>query len=71
MPPLESAPMDPRSSPTMYRFVDTIRVKRPSGVYWTLTFAPFLPLTGPRDQSLVNWSSRCRTYGTPRWKATP
>jgi hypothetical protein len=43
--------MDPRSSPTMYRLVDAIRVKRPSGIYWTLTFAPILPLTGSRDES--------------------
>lgn len=33
--------------PLMYRLTDSLRVKRPSGVFWTLTFAPKLPTTGP------------------------
>lgn len=31
----------------MYRLTDSIRVKRPNGVFWTLTFEPILPQSSP------------------------
>ena len=31
----------------MYRLKDAIRVKRATAVYWTLTFEPRLPRSGP------------------------